>query len=592
MSDSLAEIRGETPEPSAQPSPVLEAIQAHGDDTESTMAEPLAWEMASKHKRKISEVASRDDDDEGSDTARSKRRKGSKDQPAKSTQDVRMSEVSPSPKAIPQKQEVLPNSGGIGDDSSSQAGPTIGIEVEDEAAASIAGQPDMEMAEVEEDAEADEGNYIHDAYVARVGLINGCRIARLDANDSKLASTRIYHHEHKGVKQTVEQVRLESFFMTLDTGNGYLKSTNAGLRVQFVEPYDNIDEKLGEWSQMFLIMRLNLLESLQQVDRVGTIKFDGNVDKIMGDGEEPHEQRLWKETKKEAKRLRLSLERAQILLKDPINWSKYEKGPDRHPVGSKKDGNVEKDGNDGQERVKDTIKQKPRVKPPPSAARQSSAGTAAFTTPAAKSIASWEDLRFPPEKEKEFQMLLASEKIGDIDSTRQPDPHVREHYAGEEYRFLYRWMEAKDDGGRTRWVDHQPACEQLELAHKHFFTNYPFEGGTQSKTRKGRAILRALAAASDTNAAVREKFARFAPTKTRAVGGAVGEQDKDTQDLEKGGAKVSEDMEMVEVGRQKEDIEYVSDQEQGEDDGSVPRGDNDGDISEEEEECGGNPNID
>lgn len=114
--------------------------------------------------------------------------------------------------------------------------------------------------------------------------------------------------------------------------------------MEFVEPYDNIDDKLGEWSQLSLIMRLNLIESLHQVEKAGAIKFDENIDKIFGDGEEAQEQTWWTETKTEAKRLRISCERSQALCKDPRNWSKYQKSPSRPRGGSKKGGN---DGNDG-----------------------------------------------------------------------------------------------------------------------------------------------------------------------------------------------------------------------------------------------------
>lgn len=109
--------------------------------------------------------------------------------------------------------------------------------------------------------------------------------------------------------------------------------------MEFVEPYDNIDDKLGKWSQLSLIMRLNLVGSLHQVEKAGAIKFDENIDKIFGDGEEAQEQIWWTDTKTEAKRLWISCERSQVLCKDPRNWSKYQKCPSRPRGGSKKGGN-------------------------------------------------------------------------------------------------------------------------------------------------------------------------------------------------------------------------------------------------------------
>lgn len=489
------------------------------------MDETLAPKKAPKRKRSVSEVA---DDDEVPESAQPKRRKESRDQPAKATPPHHNAPAKPNDKG---KGKEVENESAV----KNQAG-----ELGAEPSGDNEVQKDVEMAEIVKD----ESDYISDAYLAQLGLINNYRIAQLDENFSQITYTRIDYHEDKGVKQTEKQAQFESFFMEMDPNNGELTSTIARLRVEFVKPYDDIDDKLGEWSRLSLIMRLNLIESLQQVEKAGEIKFDEDIDRRYGDGEEAREQKWWIETKDSARRIRISCERSQILCKDPKNWSKYK------PHG------LRRGGEDGTRHGKGKGKTTGKPRAPPGTQET---GTTPFTTPAAKKVSLWENLDFPPEKEEEFKMLLALDGIEDIDPTRQPESKVREHYAGEEYRFFFRWMEAKDNGGKTKWAEGTPACDQLERAHKHFFTNYPFEDKTQSKTRKGRAILRALTAKNLTNAAVKDKFAKFFPEDTKMKGVVK----KEAEHVEEETAKESGGMEMIEAaGLQEEDPGHVSDEEQ------------------------------
>ncbi|KAE9993884.1 hypothetical protein EG327_002791 [Venturia inaequalis] len=419
---------------------------------------------------------------------------------------------------------------------------------------------DVEMAEVATDVKIgddSDSDYIRDAYSARLGLINNVRISQYDEKFSQIAYTRIDYREDKGAGQTEKQAQFESLFMKMDPDDGGLTSTIARLRVEFVKPYDDINDRLGEWSQLSLIMRLNLVESLQQVEKAGEIKFDENIDRRLGDGEEAREQKGWIKTKDIARRLRISCERTQILCKDPKNWSQYKTHQSKSRQVSKKG----EDDSAGHGKGKGLAIGKPRVKPQTSATKgptgTQGTGTTPFTTPAAKKVSLWENLKFPTAKEEEFKGLLASDEIEDIDPTRQPKLEYREHYAGEEYRFLYRWMEAKNDGGKTKWADGTPACDQLERAHKHFFTEYPFDDKTQSKTRRGRAILRALTAIHVSNAAVKEKFAVFFSK------GTVKKESKIAEQVEEGSAEESGGVEMMgAVGPQQEDSELVSDEEQ------------------------------
>lgn len=170
---------------------------------------PLASKKAPKSKRPGAKPVDDDDDDEASETAQPIRWKG-----------------------IPQQHKALPtskdkgkgNEVGKGSVAESQA---VEGEADTNGAAEV--QKDVEMVEVAENTEVeDEGDYIHDAHVARLGLINNFRISQYDEKFSKIAYTRIDYHDDKGVGQTEEQSRFESLFMKLgpDRNAGELPTTN------------------------------------------------------------------------------------------------------------------------------------------------------------------------------------------------------------------------------------------------------------------------------------------------------------------------------------------------------------------------------
>lgn len=349
-----------------------------------------------------------------------------------------------------------------------------------------AAQKDSEV-EVKSDDE-----FFQSIYLMRQGIMNNERVSARDQVVSPIAYTRFGRLAKDGnVAQSDEQVHLESFFMN-HSGTG-------GMTLRDVENRFNFIEKLGDWRQLSLILRLNLIESVQQVEAYK----DTDTKKTR-----------WDIAKQKASKLRIDFEGAQVLLKNPRNWGNHNKS-----TINTRDERIGDGDKHGASRAGRPMS--PRETPAATSLRGRTQRTGTRpVVPPAKDPASWENLRFTAEKEQEFQDLLAMDKIEDVDEKREESK--RGHYQAEEYCFLFRWMEAVEakasstDKAKVQWTAASLATiTQLERAYKRFFTEFEFADGTKrTMCRKGPAIFRALKRVGtdvSSSSALVAKFAKFFP---------------------------------------------------------------------------------
>ncbi|TID24283.1 hypothetical protein E6O75_ATG02648 [Venturia nashicola] len=317
-------------------------------------------------------------------------------------------------------------------------------------------------------------------YHQRCGMMN---LGRLPAARETKDTDSVYASwrdgiDQVGVRQTVTQQRMESFFQH----NPNMR--DAKRRLEFVKSYMDRTRKGREkkWASLSLVMRLNVIGSLRVLE-----------EKEKGDDS------AWTTLRKEVKKYRGLCEVAQYHMNQPENWEQYdgdmkdERLPDEGPT----DDDIMGLFATSNEEEEDT-----RPSPP---------------TTKERTIFDWERFNFTPAQKTKFDTLCAQIPINDPAPDREL---TKGQWKAEEFRFLYEWMSFKDI--KAVWP---PKCDdtmEMGRAHKTFFTDFLFQDGkVRSLCRGGHAIHRQLRKCGG------ERFEVWIPPKEgrgRGKGAVVGDE--------------------------------------------------------------------
>lgn len=372
------------------------------------------------------------------------------------------------------------------------------------------------------------------AQSGRFGVINHVQLPTRPPYDNVFHDVPFGNEDLLEAETEEEQVPVvDCFFQALNAKDATISQS----RLNFVKPY--IDENAEEWSSLSLVMRLNLIQGLDQFKQLKNPKAKG--------------------PSKTAKEYQEKLEYAQGILRNPRNWSAYNKKYKMTLDGSgdtQSDGEDDEGGQDANASGPSTTKPSTKSLKKPREPKRPDAGQGSTTIVAKdpKVVANWKDWRFSPAKEKELVSLLAKEEIVDSYPDREATP-PKEHYTCEEYGFLYRWLNAKHTKG-TKYGEQSSAMKLMAMAFKQFFTDFWFsDGRTRSLCRTGRSIMKNLRRDDGgSKASYDEVFKTFFPKTKRdvaavatAAAAQVGSEDEESEDEEEGkGEEGREDMDVDE----------------------------------------------
>lgn len=308
-------------------------------------------------------------------------------------------------------------------------------------------------------------DFFEKLYHARYGLLTSIRLpTKPDPRykDSLYESWRDHTVEGE-IEQTEEQQQLESFFQH-DLG-----TWDANERLKFVKAHLNPDQKQAakKWSDLSLPMRLNLIQSLQEIERKKSVE----------------EKAVWKILRGDALTTRTKCEKAQSHLIQPSTWDTNTKSKVTHRKPHRplpRETLADKLRNDKLLALAD-------INSSPTAQNQHP-----IPDPSTKSTIKFDHITFTSPQTHLFNTLLSQSPVPDLDPNRT---RIKPPWRPEEFHFCYRWMLAKGDSVDWR-NDKAQGRVDLEMAHKTFFTNFLFEGAKGGKTvslrRGGAAIVRKL----------------------------------------------------------------------------------------------------
>ncbi|KAE9985039.1 hypothetical protein BLS_000066 [Venturia inaequalis] len=296
--------------------------------------------------------------------------------------------------------------------------------------------------------------FFENLYRQRFGMVNLGRLPaakETDDTDSVYASWRD-ETDDAGVKQTVKQQQLESFFQQKPN------IRDAKRRLEFVKPYMDRTKKDVEkkWSSLSLVMRLNIIASLGAMEE----EKQGN-------------DKAWVSLRKDVKKIRELCEGAQYHMNQPENWEQYDGGKEdkvstseRWPDGGPTDDQILGLFGSGDEEEDDTPVTHQQTK--------------------AKVVFDWQGFEFTPAQQTKFDTLCGQIPIADIAPDRKM---TKGQWKAEEFRFLYEWMAFKGPG--ANWNLSSADVVEMGQAHKAFFTDFLFlDGKVRSLCRGAQAIRR------------------------------------------------------------------------------------------------------
>jgi hypothetical protein len=315
-------------------------------------------------------------------------------------------------------------------------------------------------------------------HAARLGLLNSVRITtRSNFEGNSRAITLRIGDKRNGAGnflQDMEAQQMESFFMELMSDTTKLTLADADNRVNYVKPYMRMNSKLKDWRKLSLIMRLNLIESLLEIEKAGSLKSGKAApaqDAAQKKTDAVQEKESWKKLQEAAGHIKYECVRAQIVLNDPKDWEEHEArndtsrvNPDEplclRPQASGEATNPHREPAALGPPKKSAVSTKPETKKP---------------APEKKTSGLNPDPELPPftdEQQKFFDSLVA-DKERDSDKPEGKTASTRAAYKQVEIDFCKKFVKAKNESGAQIWGATSDAMKALSRAHRRWFTNYP-----------------------------------------------------------------------------------------------------------------------